>query len=138
VAPLQAAVGERLQFPVQSVPPDNKYEETEVAAVIKISLPKNRLYIMLEGYFQEDEAKVAADQVILEAKKLRSGFGLVSEISHFKPASPQAAEHILRAQRAMKELGVQVEWRTYPMPHSVHPQEVRDLGDWMEARFAHR
>ena len=77
-----------------------------MAAVIKISLPKNRLYIMLEGYFQEDEAKVAADQVILEAKKLRSGFGLVSEISQFKPASPQAAEHILRAQRAMKELGV--------------------------------
>jgi phospholipase/carboxylesterase len=31
---------------------------------------------------------------------------------------------------------VQVEWRTYPMPHSVHPQEVRDLGDWMARRFA--
>ena len=43
-----------------------------------------------------------------------------------------------RSRDAMKELGVQVEWRTYPMPHSVHPQEVRDLGDWMEARFAQR
>jgi phospholipase/carboxylesterase len=43
-----------------------------------------------------------------------------------------------RSRDAMKALGVQVEWRTYPMPHSVHPQEVRDLGDWMEARFAQR
>jgi phospholipase/carboxylesterase len=43
-----------------------------------------------------------------------------------------------RSRDAMQALGVQVEWRTYPMPHSVHPQEVRDLGNWMEARFAHR
>ena len=48
---------------------------------------------------------------------------------------PQSADMLLQH---MKELGVQVEWRTYPMPHSVHPQEVRDLGDWMEARFAQR
>jgi len=41
-----------------------------------------------------------------------------------------------RSRDAMKELGVKVEWRTYPMPHAVHPQEVRDLGDWMSARFA--
>jgi phospholipase/carboxylesterase len=43
-----------------------------------------------------------------------------------------------RSRDAMQALGVQVEWRTYPMPHSVHPQEVRDLGEWMEARFAQR
>ena len=36
----------------------------------------------------------------------------------------------------VQALGVKVDWRTYPMPHSVHPQEVRDLGDWMAARFA--
>jgi phospholipase/carboxylesterase len=41
-----------------------------------------------------------------------------------------------RSRDAMKELGVKVEWRTYPMAHAVHPQEVRDLGDWMSARFA--
>jgi len=40
-----------------------------------------------------------------------------------------------RSRDALQALGVQVEWHTYPMPHSVHPQEVRDLGDWMEARF---
>jgi len=41
-----------------------------------------------------------------------------------------------RSRDAMQALGVSVEWRTYPMPHSVHPQEVRDLGDWMAKRFA--
>ena len=41
-----------------------------------------------------------------------------------------------RSRDALQALGVQVEWRTYPMPHSVHPQEVRDLGDWMARRFA--
>jgi phospholipase/carboxylesterase len=41
-----------------------------------------------------------------------------------------------RSRDALQALGVSVEWRTYPMPHSVHPQEVRDLGDWMGKRFA--
>ncbi len=43
-----------------------------------------------------------------------------------------------RSRDALQALGVQVEWRTYPMPHSVHPDEVRHLGDWMTARFQDR
>jgi phospholipase/carboxylesterase len=41
-----------------------------------------------------------------------------------------------RSRDALQALGVQVDWRTYPMPHSVHPQEIADLGDWMAKRFA--
>jgi phospholipase/carboxylesterase len=37
---------------------------------------------------------------------------------------------------ALRALGVPVEWRTYPMPHSVCADEVRDAGDWLTARFA--
>jgi phospholipase/carboxylesterase len=37
---------------------------------------------------------------------------------------------------ALRGLGVPVEWRTYPMPHSVCAEEIRDLGDWLGARFA--
>jgi phospholipase/carboxylesterase len=33
---------------------------------------------------------------------------------------------------------MQVEWKTYPMPHSVCAEEVRDLGLWMTARFQDR
>ena len=40
-----------------------------------------------------------------------------------------------RSRDALKALGVAVDWHTYPMPHSVCADEVRDLGDWMTARF---
>jgi phospholipase/carboxylesterase len=41
---------------------------------------------------------------------------------------------IARAQqsRAMLEaLGYRVEWRQYPMPHSVCPQEIADITAWL-------
>jgi len=38
--------------------------------------------------------------------------------------------------QVLRELGFDVTWRTYPMPHSVCADEVRDLGDWFDARFA--
>jgi len=37
---------------------------------------------------------------------------------------------------ALKALGMDATLRRYPMPHSVCAEEIRDLGDWMEARFA--
>ena len=37
---------------------------------------------------------------------------------------------------ALRALGVPVDWHAYPMPHSVCAEEVRDLGDWLDARFA--
>ncbi|MBN8262512.1 MAG: carboxylesterase [Xanthomonadales bacterium] len=52
----------------------------------------------------------------------------------FDPVVPQrggeAAGQILRT------LGFSVDWRVYPMQHAVCAEEVRDLGDWMTARFA--
>jgi phospholipase/carboxylesterase len=29
-------------------------------------------------------------------------------------------------------LGCDVEWRTYPMGHEVHPREIQDLGAWLD------
>jgi phospholipase/carboxylesterase len=43
-----------------------------------------------------------------------------------------------RSRDALKALGVDVRWKTYPMPHSVCADEVRDLGDWMAERFQQR
>ena len=40
-----------------------------------------------------------------------------------------------RSRDALQALGVAVEWHTYPMPHSVCAEEIRHLGDWMQARF---
>jgi phospholipase/carboxylesterase len=36
---------------------------------------------------------------------------------------------------ALQALGVPVAWHTYPMPHSVCGEEVRDIADWLSARF---
>ena len=46
---------------------------------------------------------------------------------------PQAGE---RSAQVMRELGFEVEWHRYPMAHAVCPDEIRDLGDWLERRFA--
>jgi phospholipase/carboxylesterase len=35
----------------------------------------------------------------------------------------------------LRQLGYTVDWHTYPMPHAVYPQEIRDLRDWLENRF---
>lgn len=35
----------------------------------------------------------------------------------------------------LRKLGFSVEWRHYRMPHSVCPDEIRDLGDWLSQRF---
>ena len=36
-----------------------------------------------------------------------------------------------RSRAAMADLGYTVETHTYPMPHSVCPEEIRDIGDWL-------
>jgi phospholipase/carboxylesterase len=40
--------------------------------------------------------------------------------------------------QALQADGLQADWRTYPMAHQVCADEIRDLGDWMSARFAGR
>ena len=32
-------------------------------------------------------------------------------------------------------LGYAIEWRTYPMPHSVCAEEVNDISTWLQARL---
>jgi phospholipase/carboxylesterase len=45
--------------------------------------------------------------------------------------------HVLgeRSRDALRQLALPVDWHSYPMPHSVCAEEVRDLGDWLQARF---
>ena len=32
----------------------------------------------------------------------------------------------------LKSLGYRIEWHAYPMPHSVCPQEIADIGTWLQ------
>jgi len=38
--------------------------------------------------------------------------------------------------QVLRELGFDVTWRTYAMPHAVCPEEIRDLGDWFDRVFS--
>ncbi len=52
----------------------------------------------------------------------------------FDPVVPAAGGEA--AARALRDFGFDVLWQRYPMQHSVCAEEIRDLGDWMTARFA--
>ena len=50
------------------------------------------------------------------------------------PVVPAQAGHISHS--ILRDLGFDVTWRTYAMPHAVCPDEIRDLGDWLERVIA--
>ena len=52
----------------------------------------------------------------------------------FDPVVPCAGGEMSAA--ALKQFGFDVQWHRYPMQHAVCAEEIRDLGDWMTARFA--
>jgi phospholipase/carboxylesterase len=46
------------------------------------------------------------------------------------PVVPVTRAEASRA--ALQALGYSVQWHTYPMPHSVHPQEIADIGRFLQ------
>lgn len=42
------------------------------------------------------------------------------------------------SKKALEARGYDVEWHTYPMPHSVCPEEVEALAQWLAARYRSR
>jgi phospholipase/carboxylesterase len=50
------------------------------------------------------------------------------------PMIPQAMAEQGRAQLA--ELGYQIDWHQYPIPHSVSAEEIADIGRWLERVLA--
>ena len=42
----------------------------------------------------------------------------------------------ITSREALKALGYRVEWREYGMGHQVCPEEIADIGRWLNARFA--
>ena len=60
----------------------------------------------MEGSLTYAEAKVASDQVITEAEKLKSGFDVINDITKYKGSPSEAEEEIKRAQLFIKNHGV--------------------------------
>lgn len=40
-----------------------------------------------------------------------------------------------RAATMARDSGHPVQWKTYPMGHTMHPQEIADIGAWLQARL---
>jgi phospholipase/carboxylesterase len=41
-----------------------------------------------------------------------------------------------KSRDALRDMGVQIEWREYPIPHSVSPKEISDIGNWLKTVLA--
>lgn len=72
----------------------------------------------------------------LEAERNAMQTGLPVFCAHgaMDPIVPQTLG-AMTAER-LRGWGFEVEWRSYPMPHSVCAQEIGDIGDWMERRLS--
>ena len=70
-----------------------------------------------------------ADSFAAEAAAANRGAPIFMAHGSYDPVIPLA-----RAQESrtlLQSLGYAVEWREYPMPHSVCPDEVADIGAWL-------
>jgi len=74
-------------------------------------------YMLLESRFTAERA--AANQ----ATPIFLGHGTQDAV--VSPLLGEATRRVLEAE------GYAVEWHAYPMPHSVCPQEVADIADWL-------
>ena len=66
----------------------------------------NRLYIDLNGKLDAETIDDAAEATVAAAARLDDGFDVVTDLSGFRPPSPEAAEPIKRAQGELTEMGV--------------------------------
>jgi hypothetical protein len=75
-------------------------------AEIRADVSKNRLYLVLAGFFNDEEMKQIVDHAIEEIKKLKPGFDGINDISEFKPTTPQGAKELERALRFAHAYGL--------------------------------
>ncbi|MFY2763742.1 alpha/beta hydrolase [Arenimonas sp. MALMAid1274] len=69
------------------------------------------------------------------AEATRAGLSTPVFMAHgqLDPVVPESLGQ--RSRDALLALGMQIDWRSYAMPHSVCAEEVRDVGDWLQQRF---
>ncbi len=73
---------------------------------IRKDVSKNRVYIKLKGFFQDEDVKSACEQILTAVKGMTPGFDIVNDISEFKPASSKATEYIAHLQEEVGKLQV--------------------------------
>ncbi len=73
---------------------------------ISANQTKNRLYLQLKGFMEDQEIQAAAEVLISEVNKLKPGFDVINDVSEFKPATQQGSLVIARCQKYVVEHGV--------------------------------
>lgn len=69
-----------------------------------------------------------------EAAPESAGVPIFMGHGRFDPVVPESLG--LMSRDWIRALGNPIEWKSYPMPHSVCAEEIRDLSCWFESRLA--
>jgi hypothetical protein len=73
---------------------------------VRTEISKNRMYIVLDGFLSDDEAKQMADALVAAGKKLMPGFTIINDIRELKPLTPAGLDHLQKAQSVLRNQGV--------------------------------
>ena len=68
----------------------------------------------------------------LAAERHPANFGTPIFMAHGTADPVVVLPRAQEARAVLEKLGYQVQWRTYPMPHSVHPDEIADISAFLQ------
>ncbi len=74
------------------------------------------------------------DRIGTERSEANRGLPVFQAHGEYDDVVPLVAGEMTRD--ALIALGHPVTWRTYPVPHAVHPREIRDIGAFLVERLA--
>ena len=69
-------------------------------------LARNIVYIYLEGFFRENDALTASNEVVTEISRMKDKFAVVTDISKCIPADFKAISHLKKTQSFIKQSNV--------------------------------
>lgn len=72
----------------------------------RADIGKNRLYVTFKGRMEFDEVNKGGANVLQEAKKLKPGFGIISDISEFIPTTEDGRMEMQRVMKTLKDMGL--------------------------------
>jgi acetyl/propionyl-CoA carboxylase alpha subunit len=85
----------------------------------RADIQKNRLYVLFQGKMDIDEIKAGSINVLDEAKRLKPGFGIISDISGFVPTTEEGRLLIQETMKTLKDMGMKHTVRIVPVEASV-------------------
>ncbi len=80
---------------------------------------KNRLYVIFAGKMDVEEIRAACTNVLDEAKQLKPGFGIITDLSEFVPTNEDGRMVIQDTMTSLMEIGVKHVVRVIPVEAAV-------------------